>query len=1266
MAPATPSSGATGRGGASEPAGGYANTPTGMRGNIPTSYDPQPPAPWGRPPPPPPRNNFHSSSTSQYRNPHGGVGGGTYSSSSYYSADMTYGGPVYPQQYPYGSSSSYGNYEPPSSHPSFASRAPNPPPPGFSSNPLTSPPTKSQASSANSSSASSSQPPSISTSVSKNNSQRMNTQAPIQPRSQTFQFRFDLPGSSDSGKSSASSDSQPSRSQLQSHPEQQPQRAKSLFGGRNKPTHFKPFSIPTKRILDKPKVDLSSASVEKKGKDTDKDKEHHLEKRMEVEKPHAADPVAQKAENTALDSVVNEVTGCDVDTVSGTSRPQRQEQPEPSHVEPNPVRQQPQQKEEPRKKSSKKSSKNTPQPREDGSRPTSGSAASDVDAAIGKGRESSQPELPTASEPQPEVVAGPKPNGKSSSDSRPATPPQLPTSAHTSASNSVYNTPNEIRKSETSSSSHRNRVPSAASLSSLSSGLSSVSSIPSSVPSDAENAAAADSITLTEGLEAVEIKMEGKGSESAPLISPAPEADNQEAEMDIDMEAEEVEVEAEGTVPVPIETKSAVDIVSQDRDGDVVSAVATAVPTIIVVTKESLDIDQIREEKRGEKRKSQEVQERHETHEKQDRDRRAQQEMRSDREGIRPEQRSSTAVTKSTVPSTSAPTTPRPRSYRRRTPQEDHDPTLGPRSPKRIRTSSNSSSSSSTPFPTASSVLVAGVSSSGKAYGQYHVEQQYHHPQESYRRSEGERGREREREREWDQEQKERRQQQQWEESVQRSQGTVQEQHHEEQPEQNNIYDSLSLGRVNISRTTDTYERLGQVGEGTYGKVYKARHVPTGDIVALKRVRIEMEREGFPITGIREIRILTSLRHANIVRLREILSDSSPAAASSSVYLVFEYMDHDLTGLLAHPSVKFGPADIKCLTKQMLEGLKYLHAKGIVHRDMKGSNLLLNARGELKLADFGLARHLIRTRPNKKRPPMDYTNRVITLWYRPPELLLGSTRYGPEIDMWSAGCIILELFSRKPAFPGSTEIDQLDFIWKLCGTPEVRNGNGNGNGNGGSKGAVWPGVEELPWWGLLRPAHRHSRKLREVYGKMLTPEAADLIDKLLQLDPAKRPTASEALAHPYFTVEEPPPTRLEDLPRIDGDWHEFESKQRKKQNKNNGVKPGVDVNNAKAGPSTGKAVIQQPQTQTQQPSSTSSSSSSYSSMNVAAAAPLSQPPLYATDQHADHDRAATGYQNQHPQGHPAGPPAPQPPMDWERDRPQQPPQNWRDARDPQL
>lgn len=212
-----------------------------------------------------------------------------------------------------------------------------------------------------------------------------------------------------------------------------------------------------------------------------------------------------------------------------------------------------------------------------------------------------------------------------------------------------------------------------------------------------------------------------------------------------------------------------------------------------------------------------------------------------------------------------------------------------------------------------------------------------------------------------------------------------------------------------ISSRGELYNIISQVGEGTFGKVYKAQNTITRVHVALKRIRMESEKDGFPVTAMREIKLLQSLRHENVVRLYEMMVSNGRSfhvpsgviliVSPGSVYMVFEYMDHDLTGVLSQTQFNFTDAHLKSLCHQMLAGLAYLHHKGVIHRDIKGSNILINNRGELKLADFGLARFY------QKRRRADYTNRVITLWYRPPELLFGATIYGPEVDMWSAGCV---------------------------------------------------------------------------------------------------------------------------------------------------------------------------------------------------------------------------------------------------------------------
>ncbi|KXS20528.1 Pkinase-domain-containing protein [Gonapodya prolifera JEL478] len=338
--------------------------------------------------------------------------------------------------------------------------------------------------------------------------------------------------------------------------------------------------------------------------------------------------------------------------------------------------------------------------------------------------------------------------------------------------------------------------------------------------------------------------------------------------------------------------------------------------------------------------------------------------------------------------------------------------------------------------------------------------------------------------------------------------------------------------RVKLRLDEDVFEKREQVGEGTYGKVYKAIDRSTGDMVALKKIRMETEREGFPFTSLREIKLLMQLRHPNVVAVREIMSRRPPG-----YYLVFDYHDHDLAGLIAHPSVRFPESQLKCLVRQLLLGLRFLHERGVLHRDIKGSNLLVSASGVLKLADFGLARDLT---AQGRRGEGDYTNRVITLWYRPPELLWGSTKYGSEVDMWSAGCIILELYLRTAAFQGTDEISQLRAIWRILGTP-IENDRA--------------ALEDLQWFKFAQPKEPYKRTLEEVAAAHNIPESAlDLISKLLAYDPAQRPSAVEALAHTWFSEEPLPCPEGNHIPiNVEGDWHEYDAKLRRKGRRNAGA-----------------------------------------------------------------------------------------------------------------
>jgi len=244
-------------------------------------------------------------------------------------------------------------------------------------------------------------------------------------------------------------------------------------------------------------------------------------------------------------------------------------------------------------------------------------------------------------------------------------------------------------------------------------------------------------------------------------------------------------------------------------------------------------------------------------------------------------------------------------------------------------------------------------------------------------------------------------------------------------------------------------------------------------------------------------------------------------------YMVFEYLSHDLTGLLNHPTFKLEDSHKKHLAKQLFEGLDYLHRRGVLHRDIKAANILISNTGQLKLADFGLARFFA------KRHQLDYTNRVITIWYRSPELLLGETQYGPAVDIWSAACVLVEIFTKHAIFPGDGgEINQLDKIYNVLGTPTR---------------AEWPSIVDMAWFELLRPTERKASTFVEKYQDRVTPAAFDLLKSMFAYDPKERPSAGDVLEHPYFVTEEPRPRQVFELKDLQGDWHEFESKALRKE-----------------------------------------------------------------------------------------------------------------------
>ncbi|KHJ89403.1 kinase domain protein [Oesophagostomum dentatum] len=280
------------------------------------------------------------------------------------------------------------------------------------------------------------------------------------------------------------------------------------------------------------------------------------------------------------------------------------------------------------------------------------------------------------------------------------------------------------------------------------------------------------------------------------------------------------------------------------------------------------------------------------------------------------------------------------------------------------------------------------------------------------------------------------------------------------------------------------------------------------EIVALKRLKIEKEREGFPITALREINMLLKAgKHENIVNVKEILIGSS----ADKIYLAMEFVEHDMKSLMdtMHKRGKrFTFGEQKTLMRQLLSGLKHLHDNWILHRDLKTSNLLFSHKGILKIADFGLAREY-------GDPLRPYTAIVVTLWYRAPELLLGQKVYSTPIDLWSVGCIMGEFVLLKPLFPGSGEQDEISKIFKELGTPSD---------------AIWEGYSELPGPKLLKlPEHPYNQLRKKFPASLMNESGFKLLNRFLTYDPVRRITAEEALNDRWF-LEDPKPTPPEMFP----------------------------------------------------------------------------------------------------------------------------------------
>ncbi|KAF9163597.1 TFIIH complex serine/threonine-protein kinase subunit kin28 [Actinomortierella ambigua] len=295
------------------------------------------------------------------------------------------------------------------------------------------------------------------------------------------------------------------------------------------------------------------------------------------------------------------------------------------------------------------------------------------------------------------------------------------------------------------------------------------------------------------------------------------------------------------------------------------------------------------------------------------------------------------------------------------------------------------------------------------------------------------------------------------------------------------------------------YQKDGKVGEGAYAVVYSGIQLSTKRKVAIKKIKLGQFRDGLDMSAIREVKTLQELRHPNVVELVEVFYQKT------NLNLVLEFLESDLEMVIKDKSIVFMPGDVKHWMLMTLRGLDHCHRNWILHRDMKPNNLLIGHDGQLKIADFGLARDF----GDRGR---QLTSQVVTRWYRAPELLFGAREYGYGVDIWAVGCIFAELLLRNPYLPGNSDMDQINIMFQALGTPTE---------------ADWPGLSTLPNYMQYRQYPKTPLRL------LFTAAGADtleLLESMLIYDPNKRISAREALLHPYF-FNKPRPTKLENLPK---------------------------------------------------------------------------------------------------------------------------------------